>query len=88
MEESPTSITLNAHINTTYSNIIVHYPDDYAYDFEFYIEYGSLTGASSLKFTEKREKDNTNYYKGYYKNSGVNRVFIKSEYGDINLGRN
>jgi hypothetical protein len=77
----------NIAINATYSNISVIYNDTDAFDFEFHLDYGSLHGAGAFKYTEKKEKDNSNHYKGYNKSQGVNRMYIKSEYGDINLGK-
>lgn len=77
----------NVSINAAYTNITVNYREGFAFDFEFHLEYGSLRGAGGFKFTEKTDKDNKAHYKGYNGRAGANRVFIKSEYGDINLGR-
>lgn len=78
----------NVAINASYSNILVNFNESVAFDFEFNLEYGHLRGASGLKFTEKSDRDFTARYKGYNKAPGVNRMYIKSEYGDINLGKN
>ena len=78
----------NVAITATYSDIKVNYNESLPFDFEFTIEYADLRGASALKFTEKNDRDNTARYKGYNKAQGVNRMYIKSEYGDINLGKN
>ncbi|MHA3787142.1 hypothetical protein ACX0HA_02950 [Flavobacterium hauense] len=78
----------NIAINATYSNITVNYNENVPFDFEFYLEYGKLRGSSGLKFTEKSDRDFTARYKGYNKTQGVNRFYIRSEYGDINLGKN
>lgn len=78
----------NVAINASYSNIEVNYNENVAFDFEFNLEYGNLRGASGLKFTEKSDKDFYSRYKGYNKAQGVNRMYIKSEYGDVNLGKN
>ena len=77
----------NVAINATYTNIVVNYREGYAFDFEFQLEYGNLRGAGAFKFTEKSDKDNRSHYKGYNVRAGANRMYIKSEYGDINLGK-
>ncbi len=75
----------NITINATYSAVTITYNDAAPFDFEFTTEYGGVRGISGFKLTDKKEKDNKAYYKGYYKSSGVNKIFIRSEYGDINL---
>ncbi|RDI13308.1 DUF4097 family beta strand repeat protein [Flavobacterium sp. AG291] len=78
----------NVTINAAYSNVSLNYTESVPFDFEFSVEYAGVRGASGLKFTEKREGDYSARYKGYNKAQGVNRMYIKSEYGDINLGKN
>lgn len=75
----------HAAINATYTNVVISYSEGTPFDFEFNLEYGNLRGASGFKFTERSEKDNKAHYKGYYIKPGVNRIYIKNEYGDINL---
>lgn len=79
--------TKNVSINSSYTNVNIKFSADYVYDFEFQLEYGNLNGSGGLTFSEKKEKDFRSYYKGYYRNSGVNKVYIKSEYGNIVLGK-
>lgn len=83
-----TAGTKNVTINSSYGQVDVNTASDYSFDFEFSLEYGALNGGSGLTFTEKKEKDFDIYYKGYYRKSGVNKMFIKAEYGNIKLGRN
>jgi len=80
--------TRNIAINATYTNVTVKYDEAFAFDFEFKLEYGNLSGTSGLKFTEKKERDFSSSYKGSYRSSGENRMYIKAEYGNINLGKN
>ncbi|AWH85452.1 hypothetical protein HYN59_10135 [Flavobacterium album] len=75
----------NIAINATYSAVNITYNDAAPFDFELSTEYGGIRGLSGFRISDKKEKDNKLYYKGYYKNAGVNRIFIKNEYGDINL---
>lgn len=77
----------NVAINVTYTNVSVKYDENYAFDFEYRLEYGNLNGAAGLKFTEKNVRDTSASYKGYNRSSGVNRMYIKSEYGNISLGK-
>jgi hypothetical protein len=77
----------NVAINATYSDIRINYNDSMPFDFEFKLEYSDLNGGAGLKFTEKNSSDFEARYKGYYKSQGVNRMYIKSSYGDITLGK-
>lgn len=72
-------------INSSYTNIDLGLSEGFAFDFDFTLSYGNLSGGSGLIFSEKKEKNNDAYYKGYYKNSGVSRMIIKTDYGDIKL---
>jgi hypothetical protein len=73
----------NIAINSSYTNILLGFYEEYPFDFELSTEYAGVFGTAGFKFTEKIQKNNNNYYKGYYKNSGENKVYIKSEYGNI-----
>lgn len=77
----------NVAINVSYTNVSVRYDENYAFDFEYRLEYGDLSGIGGLKFTEKNVRDTSASYKGYYRSSGVNRMFIRSEYGNISLNK-
>jgi len=79
--------TRNIAINSTYTNVRVKCDPDYAFDFEYQLDYGNLNGTGDFKFTEKIEKNTRASYKGYYKSSGVNRMYVKTEYGDISLSK-
>lgn len=78
----------NVTINASYSDVMLNYNENVAFDFEFSTEYADLKGISGLKFTEKREGDFGARYKGYNKAQGTNHIYIKSEFGDITLGKN
>jgi hypothetical protein len=75
----------NIAIYLSYTNIDIKYNENYPFDFEFYLRYASLSGAPALKFSEKNRKGNDAYYKGYNKSGGVNRMYIKTDYGNINF---
>lgn len=78
----------NITIDSAYTNVNISTAPDYYYDFEFSLEYGGLSGGNGLTFTEKKEKDYSSYYKGFYKKSGGNKISVKSEYAGIQLKRN
>ncbi len=73
----------NITINSTYTNVDMKYESNYAFDFEFNLKYANLE--SGLSFQSKRENITSSYYKGFYKNSGINKVNISSNYGNIKL---
>jgi len=75
----------NIAVNATYSAVNITYNEAAPFDFELSSVYGGIRGVNGFKFTDKKEKDNKIYYKGYYKSSGVNKIFVRTEYGDINL---
>jgi hypothetical protein len=80
--------TKNIAINSSYMGIDFEFNPNYNFDFEFSTQYGGVSDTSGIQYTTKQENDNRGYYKGYYKNSGLNKVYIKTEYGQINLSKN
>lgn len=77
----------NVSVNATYSDIKVKYDDALAFDFELSGSYSDITGVGGLKITEKSERSTSSTYKGYNKTSGSARIYIKTMYGDIALGK-
>lgn len=78
----------NITIVNTYADVKLNYDAEIAFDFEFTGSYSDVSGLGNFKVTEKTEKSSTAIYKGYYKTSGVGRMYIKSQYGDVSLGKN
>lgn len=76
----------NIAITSTYTSINIGYPEDYPFDFEISLKHNGLQ-AQGLKYTTSVEKDHNSYYKGYNKASGINKIFIKSEYAPVKLIR-
>lgn len=74
-------------IYSTYTAVDLKLNENFAYDFEFSLIYGNLNGGDGLTFSEKKEKNFEAYYRGYYKNSGVGKMIINTEYGNITLKR-
>ncbi|WP_330444403.1 hypothetical protein [Flavobacterium sp. C4GT6] len=77
----------NIYINCAYTNVDINFNENYAYNFEFDLQYGNLRGSNGLNFTEKNVRNTSANYKGYSKKNGGNKVYIESQYGNINLGR-
>lgn len=77
----------NVAINATYSGVSVNYNENVPFDFDIKVEYGGFNGGSGLKITEKSYHDDSARYKGYYMAPGGGRVYIKSEYGSVSLGK-
>ena len=79
--------TRNIAINSAYTGISLGFADDYPFDFEIQADYADVSGTNGFKYSLKNEKDNSRLYKGYYKSTGINKLFIKSDYGHIKLNR-
>lgn len=79
--------TKNIAINANYTGISLGLDDSYPFDFEFLTDYSGITGTEGFKFTSRKEKEHGTggYYKGYYRSTGANKLFIKSGYGHIHL---
>lgn len=75
----------NISVNATYTDVKMSYPANYSFDFEFSLSYGDLNGKSGLTLQQSTEKSFNAYYKGFNKNSGSSKVYIKTSYGDISL---
>ena len=79
----------NLTVQSDYLGITIGYHPDYHFNFDVNIEYGSMKNTSDFEFTKKNIESNTNYYRGYYGNSGsVNLVKINSDYGSVTFKKN
>ncbi|MXN89858.1 hypothetical protein GR160_01345 [Flavobacterium sp. Sd200] len=74
-------------INSTYGDVLLKYDDAVAFDFELSGAYADINGLSGLKISEKIEKSSLSSYKGYHKNSGGARIYVKTMYGDVTLAK-
>lgn len=75
----------NISIINTYADVSIKYDAEIAFDFEINGSYSDANGLGAFKVTEKTQKSSSSSYKGYYKTSGTGRMYIKSQYGDVNL---
>lgn len=78
----------NVTIVNTYADVKLGFDPEIAFDFEFTGSYSDISGTGNLKITEKSERSSTTSYKGYYRASGVGRMYIKSQYGDVTFSKN
>ena len=78
----------NVTIINTYADVKLNFDPEIAFDFEFIGSYSDVAGLGNFKVTEKVEKSSTSTYKGYYRSSGVGRIYIKSQYGDLTFAKN
>jgi hypothetical protein len=76
-------------VNSSYGTTSLAFAATAAFNFEFDLDYGGLSGQDNLRFTEKSDRDSSAHYKGSSaKGSGTCKVYVKSEYGDIRVSRN
>lgn len=83
--ESVDKSVRNIAITSEYTGIAIGLDESYPFDFEINTQYTGLRGTGGFKFTQKQEKNNHGYYKGYYSASGKNKLYIASQYGNINF---
>lgn len=75
----------NVAVVSQYTSVHLGYAENFAFDFEIILKHDKLDSTRGLKFTQKTENTDEAYYKGYNIKSGVNKLFIKSEFGHIKL---
>lgn len=72
-------------INAGYSNIKVGYSNNFAFDFDINVRYANFKYENDLIFSDREETNYSKSFRGYFSKKGVNKVTIKSDYGNINL---
>jgi hypothetical protein len=76
----------NIEINSDYTGIKIGIDDNYYFDFDITIEYGSLNTGSEFVFNKKVVKSSDKFYQGYNGKEGSgNRIMINSEYGSVSF---
>lgn len=78
----------NILVNSDYTTIGIGYNPAYAFDFDIKLKYANLKGGNDLEINTKQETHTSKNYEGFYKKSGVNKVTIVSQYGNVNLNKN
>ncbi len=90
------NITLNAvsekanniAITAGYTNIKINHNPNYYFDFDITTKYANFKSDADLEYNSRIETQSSKSYKGFYKKSGVNKMSIVSNYGNINLTQN
>lgn len=72
-------------INAEYTAIELAYHPNFAFNFDINLRYANLKYNGEFEFNSKQEKSFSKIYQGYYKKSGVNKVSIQSDYGNVSL---
>ncbi|MCB0442741.1 MAG: hypothetical protein KDC50_01680 [Flavobacterium sp.] len=75
----------NISITSGYTNIKMNHSVNYHFDFDISTKYANFKSEAPLEYTARIETQSTKSYKGYYKKSGVNKITISSNYGNVNL---
>ena len=78
----------NIYVDSDYTTIKIGYNPAYAFDFDIRLKYANLKHGGDLEMNSKQETHTSKSYEGYYKKSGVNKVTIVSEFGNVNLSKN
>lgn len=78
----------NIQVNSEYTGIDINYNPGYNFDFDISLKYANLKYDGDLEMNSKQETSFNKSYKGYYKKSGVNKITITSEYGNVDLSKN
>jgi hypothetical protein len=77
----------NVRINSGYTTVFMGYNQNYSFDFDINLKYASLS-CDDLQMNIRNESNKNKTYKGFYKKSGVNKVAINADYGNISLVKN
>jgi hypothetical protein len=78
----------NVTIVNTYADVKINFDPEIAFDFEITGSYSDVSGLGNFKVNERVEKSSSVSYKGYYQKSNVGRLYIRSQYGDIEFVKN
>jgi len=84
-----TSNSGNINIESDYMKITLGYSEDYSFNFNINLSYGSLRDTDGFEFSTKNIKSRSKYYVGHYGsiNSG-NTIKINSDYGSVTFKKN
>lgn len=72
-------------VDGNYTNTKITCTDDYAFNFEARINYGSFKDNLGLKYSEKNEKNTSKSYLGYRISEGKSSININCNYGNLQL---
>lgn len=75
-------------VNSGYTTVGISYNPAYAFDFDIKLKYANFRHDGDLEINSKEEKTTSKNYEGYYKKTGVNKITIVSDFGNVNLNKN
>lgn len=78
----------NVTINSGYTDILIGYVPNYAFDFDISAKYSNIKHDNSLDIAVSEIKSNSKRISGFYKKKGQNKININSNYGNISLLKN
>lgn len=78
----------NISVNSGYTTVGIGYNAAYAFDFDIRLKYANLKYGGDLEMNTKQENGSAKNYEGYYKKTGVNKITIVSDFGNVNLSKN
>ena len=77
----------NISIDSDYTTIDLGFAADFYFNFDINLKYANFKYDRELEFNSKQESAFSKSYQGFYKKSGVNKVIIRSEYGNVTLNK-
>lgn len=77
----------NISVISGYTTVGIGYNPAYAFDFDIRLKYANLKYSNDLEMSSKQETNFTKTYEGYNRKTGVNKVTIVSDYGNVNLNK-
>jgi hypothetical protein len=75
-------------IDSEYTAVELGFDADFAFNFDVNLRYANFKYDNDFEFNSKQEKTFSKSYQGYYKKSGVNKVTIQSDYGNVTMHQN
>lgn len=83
LQLSASSKTDAVKIIGNYTNSKITCTQDYAFDFDVSLKYGSFKSELDLKYSEKSEKNNSKFYSGYHNSQGKSKISVTTNYGSV-----
>lgn len=75
-------------IDSEYTAVELGYDTDFAFNFDVNLRYANFNYGKDFEFNSKQEKAFSKSYQGYHKKSGLNKVTIQSDYGNVSMHQN
>jgi hypothetical protein len=76
------------NIDSEYTAVELGYDVNFVFNFDINLRYANFKYDNNFEFSSKQEKAFSKSYQGYYKKSGLNKVTIQSDYGNVTMRQN